>query len=77
VGSGADLDAVLKRKFPSPCQDSNPPSLSSYPSARKYNLFFFYNWNCACRRIHFASVHSSNNLAFRAEMLMEKWVVLM
>jgi hypothetical protein len=33
VGPRAGLDAVVKRKIPSFCRDSNPRSYSPYPSA--------------------------------------------
>jgi len=29
VGPKADLDAVVKRKIPSPCRDPNPPIIQS------------------------------------------------
>jgi hypothetical protein len=32
VGARAGLDAVVKRKIPSPCRDSNPLSSSPYSS---------------------------------------------
>jgi hypothetical protein len=34
VGPRAGLDAVVKRKTPSPCQDSNPPIIQ--PAAQRY-----------------------------------------
>jgi hypothetical protein len=33
VGPRVGLDAVVKRKIPSPCRDSNPRSSSPYPNA--------------------------------------------
>jgi hypothetical protein len=33
VGLRAGLNAVVRRKVPSPCRDLNPPSSSPYPSA--------------------------------------------
>jgi hypothetical protein len=34
VGPRADLDAVLNRKIPSPCRDSNPPIIQ--PAVQRY-----------------------------------------
>jgi hypothetical protein len=34
VGPGAGLDAVVKRKIPSPCRDSNPPIIQ--PVVQRY-----------------------------------------
>jgi hypothetical protein len=37
VGPSAGLDAVVRRKIPSPCWDSNPRSSSPLPSAVSLN----------------------------------------
>jgi hypothetical protein len=39
VGTKAGLDAVMKRKIPSPCRDSNPPII--YPVAQRYTAELF------------------------------------
>jgi hypothetical protein len=36
VGSKADLDAVVKRKIPSPCQESNPRTSIVQLVAQRY-----------------------------------------
>jgi hypothetical protein len=44
VGPRASLDAVVKRKIPSPCRDSNPLSPSAVPRSYPGSLNTFRQW---------------------------------
>jgi len=58
MGPRASLDAVVKRKIPSPCWNSNPQSSSPQPSA----IYLRYLSSLYRLRLNIYSLHISINL---------------
>jgi hypothetical protein len=65
VGPRAGLDAVVKRKIPNPCQDSNPRSYSPWPSSIPPQLLIQPNeTNISCYIYIYTHTHTHTHTQY-------------